>query len=94
MRDCAINLLDKDVGKLNIIGLVWYALGEWDKPNFKYKEYYTNKLIDLLEKNKCYDALKLTNTAKDKLMRIDLPKILDFCLCRLQNMINNYRHET
>ncbi|MBQ7560565.1 MAG: Ig-like domain-containing protein [Synergistaceae bacterium] len=73
-------LWDIDVGKSDVIGIVWYALGEWDKPDFKHKEYYTNKLINLLEKNKCYDALKLTNSVKDKLMRIDLPKILDFIM--------------
>ena len=75
-----LKLWDKDVGKIDILGAIWYALGEWGKPNFKHKAFYINKVINLLEKNKCYDALMLPYAEKQKLMRIDLPLLLDFIM--------------
>ena len=79
-RERLRRLWEKDVGKSDILGVVWYALGEWDKPNFKYKTYYTNKLINLLEKNKCVEALKLPYAVRQKLMRLDIPLLLNFIM--------------
>lgn len=73
-------LWDTDVGWTDLAGIFYYALGEWDKPEFKYKKYYTDKIINLLEKNKCFDALELPPAKIKRLKNSALPKIIDFLM--------------
>ncbi|MBQ9897399.1 MAG: Ig-like domain-containing protein [Synergistaceae bacterium] len=73
-------MIDNDIGVRDALGIVRYALGKWHRPGYKYKKYYTDKLINMMNDNKCFEALELDESVKQKLIRVDLPFILDFIM--------------
>ena len=73
-------LLDKDVTKIDLLGILVFAMGKWDKPGYPHKDYYINKVIDKLIQAKCIEALGLKYPVRQKLIRIDLPVLLDLLM--------------
>ena len=73
-------LWDKDVGWRDLLEIFYYALGEWHKPKFKYKQHYTEKLVNLISKNKCIEALELSPARTKRLKYSVIPKMLDLLM--------------
>ncbi len=87
-------IIDNDIGVRDVLGLVRYALGKWHKPRYKYKKYYTDKLINLLEDKQCFAALELDEAVKQRLIRVDLPFLLDFVMTFVSVDYDNNLYET
>ena len=59
---------------------IFTGLTEWYNPAFSYKPMYINRVINFLEKRKITDALRLTYPEKEKLVRAELPVVLNLVL--------------
>ena len=69
-----------------LFDIVWNALRKWDDPGFKYKAHYVTKVLKWLKDKKCFDTLEsLTDIEKNKLMKVDMPIILNLLLTYASN---------
>ena len=63
-----------------LIGLLVYPLRKWNVPQWPYKEFYIRKAIRWLEDSNCFAPLNLGDSMEDKLLRTDMPILMQFLL--------------
>ncbi len=65
---------------IELVELIIYPLRKWNEPKWKYKEYYIKKAIRWLDDSKCFVPLNLGASEKEKLLRTDMPILMEFLL--------------
>ena len=63
-----------------LVELIIYPLRKWNEPQWQYKEYYINKAIRWLDDSNCFVPLNLEAPEKEKLLRTDMPILIQFLL--------------
>ncbi|MBQ8693334.1 MAG: chitobiase/beta-hexosaminidase C-terminal domain-containing protein [Synergistaceae bacterium] len=60
--------------------LIIYPLRKWTEPQWPYKEYYIKKAVRWLDDSNCFMPLDLPAPEKEKLLRVDMPILMQFVL--------------
>ena len=60
--------------------LIIYPLRKWTEPQWPYKEYYIKKAVRWLDDSNCFMPLDLPASEKEKLLRVDMPILMQFVL--------------
>ena len=87
------NVWEDHIKLKDLLGIFVYAFGEWHKPDFKYKAYYTNKFVNWFKDGGVFEHLDLTATEKNQLYNKDLPVIADIALTFLSADYRQNLHE-
>lgn len=82
------------IGILKAISLFYGAFDKWDDPKFTEKEKYKAMFVDWLDKSKCFDALELTSAEKERVLKTDVPALLDFALTYAARDYHHDLHKT
>lgn len=69
-----------EIGVMKLVTLFFNAFDKWGELSSIEREYYKGMLVDWLEKCKCFDALELTASEKERVLRTDVPALLDFAM--------------
>ena len=63
-----------------LVELIIYPLRKWNEPQWSYKAYYIKKAIRWLDDSDCFVPLNLDAPEKEKLLRTDMPILMEFLL--------------
>ncbi len=63
-----------------LLELIVYPLRKWNEPQWPYKEYYIMKAVHWLDDSNCFVPLNLEAPEKEKLLRTDMPVLMEFLL--------------
>lgn len=69
-----------EIGIMKLVTLFFNAFDRWNKLSAGEKEYYKGMFVDWLDKSKCFDALELTKAEKERVLKTDVPAMLDYAM--------------